>query len=65
MKAAELTIDINAKLIVSDETAERCLRILEMWQADNPAKFIDAEEIPNGTHNPTIKYHIRDKKKGW
>ena len=65
MKATELTIDVNAKLIVSDETAERCLRILEMWQADNPSKFIDTEELPNGTPNPTIQYYIRDKKKGW
>jgi len=36
MKAAELTVDVQAKLTVSDETAKRCLKLLEMWWDDNP-----------------------------
>lgn len=36
MKADELTVDVKAKLTVSDETAKRCLKLLEMWLDDNP-----------------------------
>ena len=42
----DLTIDVTARLTVSDDTAERCLRLLEMWQADNPDKQILGEWIP-------------------
>ena len=35
-KISELTVDVTARLNVSYETAERCLRLLEMWQEDNP-----------------------------
>lgn len=36
MKAEELTVEVKAKLTVSDETAKRCLKLLEMWWDDNP-----------------------------
>lgn len=49
MKAENLTVEINAKLAVSDETALRCLRILEIWQDDNPNKFIFCEKIGGKT----------------
>ena len=39
----DLTVTVNANLTVSDETAERCLRILEMWQSDNPDRKIEGE----------------------
>lgn len=42
-KLKELNVDVTARLTVSDETAERCLRLLEMWQADNPAKKIEGQ----------------------
>ena len=45
MKATDLTVEINATLTVSDATALRCLRILEIWQDDNPDKFIICEKI--------------------
>ena len=38
-----LTVDITARVVVSDDTAQRCLRLLEMWQADNPDKVIVGE----------------------
>lgn len=39
----DLTVTVNAKLTVSDETAERCMRLLEMWQSDNPDRKIEGE----------------------
>lgn len=36
----EITIDVEANMTVSFKTAERCLRLLEMWQEDNPDLFI-------------------------
>lgn len=45
MTAKDLTIEVTAKLTVSDETARRCLKLLEMWQNDNPDKFIQGERI--------------------
>lgn len=40
MKLQELNIDVTASLTVSEQTAERCLRILEMYLQDNPEKYI-------------------------
>lgn len=40
MRAEELTVEVKAKLTVSDETALRCARILNIWQEDNPDKYI-------------------------
>ena len=46
MKADDLTVEVKAKLTVSDETAKRCLRLLEMWWNDNPdAEFICDREL--------------------
>lgn len=39
----DLTVTVNANITVTNETAERCLRLLEMWQADNPDKKIEGE----------------------
>ena len=39
MASAE-SITINCSVTVSDETAERCLKLLEIWQDDNPDKYI-------------------------
>lgn len=45
MTAKDLTIDVYATLTVSDETVRRCLKLLEMWQDDNPDRFIQGEKI--------------------
>lgn len=42
-KIDDLTINVTPRITVSDETAERCLRLLEMWQKDNPDKKIEGE----------------------
>ena len=44
MTDKDLTIEVTAKLTVSDETARRCLKLLEMWQNDNPDKYIQGEK---------------------
>lgn len=35
-----LSVEITAELGVSDETAKRCMALLEMWLDDNPEKNI-------------------------
>ena len=61
MKATELTVEVNAKLSISDDTADRCLRLLEMWQDDNPNKFIEVERICTELGMKTI-FRIKEKK---
>ena len=53
MKADELTVEVKAKLTVSDETAKRCLRLLEMWWNDNPDADIlcDKEMVKDGIYH--------------
>ena len=60
MKATELNVEINAKLSISDDTADRCLRLLEMWQDDNPNKFIEGERIITKYGMKTI-FRIKEK----
>ena len=48
MRAKELLIEVQARVVVTDEMAERCLRLLEMWQDDNPNAKIIAERQPDG-----------------
>lgn len=45
-KLDELTIEVAAKLTVSDETAKRCMALLEMWMDDNPDKNIVCDIVP-------------------
>lgn len=54
MTADSLTIDVTAKISVPDETIDRCLRLLEMWQEDNPDKYIEGKEILTDTGRKTI-----------
>ena len=58
-KMTDLTVDVG--VVVSDQTAKRCLRILEMWQEDNPDKFIEGEWIHTDTRE-VIKFRIRKRK---
>ena len=46
MKAEKLEIPIYAELKVTDETADRCLRILEMWMDDHPHETIICDLVP-------------------
>lgn len=60
MKAKELTIDVYAKVTVLDEMAERCLRLLEMWQNDNPDKVIIADSFQT-TEGTRYSFTIRKR----
>ena len=48
MAINDVRISVTANITVSDETAERCLRLLEMWQEDNADKKIIGERLPDG-----------------
>ena len=56
MKAQDLTIDVNAALTVSDVMADRCLRLLEMWQADHPDQRLMSSEDANGAYKLYREY---------
>ena len=36
----KFSVELTAELTVSDETARRCMVLLEMWMEDNPDKNI-------------------------
>ena len=57
MRAEELTVEVKAKLTVSDETAKRCLRLLEMFLNDNPDAEI-IKEIEKEKDGITYKLRI-------
>ena len=59
---SELTIEVDTRIAVSDESAERCLKILEMWQEDNPDKFIEGREVETETGRK-ILYRICERNK--
>lgn len=50
MKAQDLTIEVKATLTVSDEMADRCMRLLEMWQADHPDQRLMSSEDEYGSY---------------
>lgn len=43
MANKNLSIDVYANLIVSDETAEKCCRLLEMWMDEDPHRKVVCE----------------------
>ena len=45
MKASEITIEVNAKITMSNEMTSRCLRLLEFWLNDNPDCDLICEKI--------------------
>lgn len=48
MAKGEITVEVEARITISMETAERCLRILEMWQDDHPQWFIEGTKGKDG-----------------
>lgn len=36
----KVTVEVEAKIAITDETVERCLRLIEYWLNDNPDKAI-------------------------
>lgn len=58
-KVDELTVNVQAKVAVSDETAERCLRLLEIWQEDNPTKNIVVDCDAKGDGSNRVRMSIK------
>lgn len=58
MELRDFSVSIDAVVKVSDETAARCLRLLEIWQDDNPNKFIICER-KGGKNFFSINQHER------
>lgn len=58
MRAKELSIEVQARVVVTDEMAERCLRLLEMWQDDNANAKIIGERQPDGR----TRFHLEVDK---
>lgn len=50
----KLTVSVSARLVVPDETAERCMRLLEMWLDDNAAARNIVCEYKDGSHRMRI-----------
>lgn len=48
MAINDVRISVTANITVTDEMAERCLRLLEIWQDDNSDKHIEGERLPDG-----------------
>lgn len=60
MARNDMTIEVTAKVTVSDEMARRCLRLLEIWQADNVDKYIEGKEILT-EDGRKIVYRIKER----
>ena len=45
----ELTIEVAARMTVSDETADRCLALLEWWQKDHAEQRLMASTNADGS----------------
>ena len=41
MKIDDLTVEVSANMRVSDETVNRCLKLIQWWLNDNPDKMIE------------------------
>ena len=50
MKIDKLTVEVNAEMRISDETVNRCLKLIQWWLNDNPDK-----KIVGGIRNPNGK----------
>lgn len=60
---SDLTVTVSANLTVSDETAERCLRLLEMWQKDNPNRSILTDKGADGTMR--LRLYPESEERAW
>ena len=49
MARTDLTIDVEARITVSNEMADRCLALLEMWQKDHCEQRLVATENADGS----------------
>ena len=50
-----LVVKVDCKVEVSDQTAEHCLKLLEIWQDNNPDKYIEVQRIVAEAGTKTVK----------
>ena len=62
MAKGELTVEVETRITISRETAERCLRILEMWQEDHPQWYIEGTEGKDGKTRYRIAPRLLDEE---
>ena len=44
-----ITVEVNAEMRISDETVNRCLKLIQWWLNDNPDKrIVGGIRRPNG-----------------
>ena len=60
MALNSVKMDVDVDIKISDSTAEKCLRILELWQNDNPDKEIIGMKKP-GQEKTTFLIRIKTK----
>ena len=41
MKIDEINVEVSAEMRISDETVNRCLKLIQWWLNDNPDKMIE------------------------
>lgn len=51
----DITVEVKCNLTVDDETAIKCLKILEIWQDSNRNKMIICERKADGSTSFSIK----------
>jgi hypothetical protein len=51
----EVEVAVSCKMTVDEETALRCLRLLEIWQDANHDKMIEASKNEDGSTRFSIK----------
>lgn len=60
----ELTVDVTARLTVSDEMADRCLTLLEWWAKDHPEQNIMGKTNKDGSLHLYRKFKYDTKTGG-
>lgn len=62
MAKGKIEVTVGCKLTVSDETADNCLKLLEIWQNDNPDKHIEVRNIYTEEGRKTIFSIVCDEE---
>lgn len=55
---AKMEVEVKAKITVPDSVIDQVLRLLEIWQEDNPDKRIESETIERSDGLKT-RYYIK------
>ena len=53
MTNTDLTVNVYANISISEEAVKRCLKLLDMWQEDNPENYIERK-----VYDGKVRYEI-------